>query len=140
MPTSIRKSRTPSGSPLESRREVLHAVGWQVHVRAGTWSPPTDVYETEKNYVVRVEIAGMRENDFEITVEDKFLTIRGNRPDVPERRAYQQMEIRFGKFETAVGLPGPIDLETSHADYLEGFLTVILPKAKPNQIQVEDEN
>jgi HSP20 family protein len=138
MPTSIRKSRSPSGSSVESRREVLHAVGWQVQVRAGVWSPPTDVYETEKVYVVRVEIAGMREDDFEITVEEKFLTVSGTRPDVPERRAYQQMEIRFGKFETAVGLPGPIDLEASRADYTEGFLTITLPKAKPSQIQIEE--
>ena len=139
MPTSIRKSRPPSGGPVESRREVIHAVGWQVQVRAGAWSPPTDVYETEKNYVVRIEIAGMRENDFEITVEDKYLMISGSRPDVPERRAYQQMEIRFGKFETVVGLPGPIDLENSRADYTEGFLTITLPKAKPSQIQIEEE-
>ena len=136
MPTQIRKSRSSTG---ELRREVLHAVGWQVQVRAGVWSPPTDVYETENEYVVRVEIAGMREDGFDILVEDKFLTVSGNRPDIPERRAYQQMEIRFGKFETIVGLPGPINLETSRADYKEGFLTVTLPKAKPNQIQVEEE-
>lgn len=139
MPTSIRKSRSPLGSSVETRREILHAVGWQVQVRAGVWSPPTDVYETENAYVLRVEIAGMREDDFEIMVEDKFVMISGNRPDIPERRAYQQMEIRFGKFETAVGLPGPIDLETSRADYIEGFLTVTLPKAKPSQIQIEEE-
>lgn len=138
MPTSIRKSRSSSGSSAETRREVLHAVGWQVQVRAGVWSPPTDVYETENDYVVRVEIAGMREEDFEITIDDKFLLISGTRPDVPERRAYQQMEIRFGKFETAVGLPGPMDLDESHADYTEGFLTVTMPKAKPSQIQVEE--
>jgi HSP20 family protein len=139
MPTSIRKSRSSSGGAVETRREVLHAVGWQVQVRAGVWSPPTDVYETEDYYVVRVEIAGMQEKDFEITLEDNFLLIRGNRSDVPERRAYQQMEIRFGKFETAVGLPGPIELETSRADYAEGFLTVTLPKAKPSHIRVEEE-
>jgi len=139
MPTYIRKSRSSSGNSVESRREVLHAVGWQVQVRAGVWSPPTDVYETEKDYVVRVEIAGMREEDFEITVENNFLMISGSRPDVPERRAYQQMEIRFGKFETVVGIPGPIDLQKSRADYNEGFLTVYLPKTKPNQIQVEEE-
>lgn len=138
MPTSIRKSRGPTG-PLEIRRDVLHTVGWQVQVRAGVWSPPTDLYETEKDYVVRVEIAGMRESDFEITVQDNFLMVSGNRLDVPERRAYQQMEIRFGKFETAVGLPGPIDLDASRADYKAGFLTIILPKAKPNQIHVEEE-
>lgn len=136
MPTHIRKSRTSTG---EFRRDVLHAVGWQVQVRAGVWSPPTDVYETDNDYVVRVEVAGMREEDFDISVEDKFLMISGNRPDVPERRAYQQMEIRFGKFETAVGLPGAIDLESSRADYKDGFLTITLPKAKPNQIQVEEE-
>jgi HSP20 family protein len=139
MPTSIRKSRSTSGSYTEPRREVLHAVGWQVQVRAGIWSPPTDVYETENGYVVRVEIAGMREADFEITVEDGFLMISGSRPDVPERRAYQQMEIRFGKFETIVGIPGPVDLDASRADYSEGFLTVTLPKAKPNQVQIKEE-
>jgi len=139
MPTTIRKSRSSSSSSVESRRDVMRAVGWQVQVRAGVWSPPTDVYETEKNYVVRVEIAGMREEDFEITVENNFLAISGSRPDVPERRAYQQMEIRFGKFETVVGMPGPLDIESSSAEYKEGFLTVTLPKAKPNQIEVEDE-
>ena len=139
MPTSIRKSRSTSGSYTEPRREVLHAVGWQVQVRAGIWSPPTDVYETENGYVVRVEIAGMREADFEITVEDGFLLISGSRPDISERRAYQQMEIRFGKFETIVGIPGPVDLDASRADYSEGFLTVTLPKAKPSQVQIKEE-
>lgn len=136
MPTHIRKSRTTTG---ELRKEVLHAVGWQVQVRSGVWSPPTDVYETDSNYVVRVEVAGMREDGFDLSVEDKFLMISGNRPDVPERRAYQQMEIRFGKFESVVGIPGPIDLEASRAEYKEGFLTVTLPKAKPNHIKIEDE-
>ena len=138
MPTFIRKSRSSLGSSVEPRRDVMRAVGWQVQVRAGIWNPPTDVYETENNYVVRVEIGGMRENDFEITVEENFLMISGSRPDIPERRAYQQMEIRFGKFESVVGLPGPLDLETSSAEYKEGFLTVTLPKAKPNQINIED--
>lgn len=138
MPTSIRRSRSSSSDSVESRRDVLHTVGWQVQVRAGVWSPPTDVYETEDNYVIRVEIAGMREEGFEITVENKFLMISGSRPDVPERRAYQQMEIRFGKFETTIGLPGPIDLDSSRANYTEGFLTVTLKKAEPNQIKVEE--
>lgn len=139
MPTFIRKSRSSSGNSTETRREVLHAVGWQVQVRAGVWSPPTDVYETENDFVVRVEIAGMREEDFEIAVENNFLMISGSRSDIPERRAYQQMEIRFGKFETVVGIPASVDLEASRAEYTEGFLTISLPKIKPNQIRVEEE-
>ncbi|HQV62468.1 MAG TPA: Hsp20/alpha crystallin family protein [Anaerolineales bacterium] len=132
MPTVKRK---PSAVIMEARREILHAVSWQV--RSNVWSPPTDEYETETTYVVRVEIAGMREEDFEVLLENDTLLISGSRSDFPDRRAYQQMEIRFGKFATSVNIPGPVDVEQAHAEYKDGFLTVVLPKATPNQIKVE---
>jgi HSP20 family protein len=132
MPTIVRKSST---TLLETRRETLHAVSWQV--RSSVWSPPTDVYETEEAYVARVEIAGMREDDFEVIFENNTLLISGSRPDYTERRAYQQMEIRFGKFSTAVSLPGFVNMEQAHAEYKDGFLTVTIPKATPNQIKVK---
>ena len=132
MPTIVRKSST---TILETRREILHAVTWQV--RSSIWSPPTDVYETDEAYVIRVEIAGMREDDFEVLLENNTLLISGSRPDLTERRAYQQMEIRFGKFSTALHLPGPVNIELAHAEYKDGFLTIVLPKATPNQIKVE---
>ena len=132
MPAIVRKS---SAALLETRREILHAVSWQV--RSNVWSPPTDEYETENAYVVRVEIAGMNEDDFEVSIEDNTLLIAGARPDAPERRAYHQLEIRFGKFATALGLPGPVDIDHAIAEYKDGFLTVTLPKATPKQIKVE---
>ena len=82
MPTVIRKSEA-SASLAEKRRDLVHAVSWTV--RSSTWSPPTDAYEMEEAYIVRVEVAGMRESDFEITLENGFLQISGTRPDVPER-------------------------------------------------------
>src|SRR3990172_1402006 len=124
MPAIIRKT---SSTLLESRREILHAVSWQV--RSNVWSPPTDEYETEEAYIVRVEIAGMRDDDLEVSFENNKLFISGSRSDLRERRAYHQMEIRFGKFATVVALQGEVDLEKSTADYRDGFLTVILPKA-----------
>jgi len=132
MPTIVRKSST---TLLDTRREILHAVSWQV--RSNVWSPPTDVYETEETYVVLVEIAGMCEDDFEILLENNTLLISGLRPDLTERRAYQQMEIRFGKFSTALNLPGPVNIEQAGAEYKDGFLTVVLPKATSNQTKVE---
>ena len=132
MPAIVRKS---SAALLETRREILHAVSWQV--RSNVWSPPTDEYETENAYVVRVEISGMNEDDFEVSIENNTLLIAGVRPDAPERRAYHQMEIRFGKFATALGLPGPVDIDHAIAEYKDGFLTVTLPKATPKQIKVE---
>jgi HSP20 family protein len=130
MPTIVRKSST---NLLETRREILHAVSWQV--RSSAWSPPTDVYETEEDYVVRVEIAGMREDDFEVQLENDTLLISGSRPDLTERRAYQQMEIRFGKFSTALTLPGSVNIEQARADYKDGFLIVVLPKATPIKVE-----
>ena len=139
MPTSIRKSRSTAGPLTEAKRELLHAVGWQVQMRSGSWNPPTDVYETSETFVVRVEIAGLEEEDFEIVIENNLLFISGIRSEQPERRAYQQMEIRFGKFETVVGLPGPVDLESARADYSEGFLTVHIPKAKSAHVDIQED-
>ena len=132
MPTIVRRSST---TLLETRREMLHAVSW--HVRSSAWSPPTDLCETGESYVVRVEIAGMREDGFEILLENNLLLISGSRPDLIERRAYHQMEIRFGKFSTALNLPGPVNVELARAEYKDGFLTIVLPKATPNQTKVE---
>ena len=119
----------------EKRREIIHAVSWQV--LPSVWSPPTDVYETDDEYVVRVEVAGMRESDFEVMLEDGHLFVNGIRPDVPERRAYHQMEIRFGKFSTAIGIPGPVDLEKSEAEYENGFLTIVFPKLRSTNVKIE---
>ncbi len=130
MPTVIRKSVT---TLLESRREILHAVSWQV--RSNIWSPPTDQYETEEAYVVRMEIAGVREDDFEVSLENNTLLISGARLDLPERRAYQQMEIQFGKFASAVSLPGPVNIDQTHAEYKNGFLVVTLPKENQNKVE-----
>ncbi len=131
MPTVIRKS---VATLMESRREILHAVSWQV--RSNAWSPPTDEYETEEAYVVRMEIAGMHEDDFEVSLENNTLLISGSRlDDLPERRAYQQMEIRFGKFSSAISLPGPVNSEQAHAEYKDGFLVVVLPKTDQNKVE-----
>jgi HSP20 family protein len=133
MPTIIRRS---SSTFMETRREILQAIHWQV--RSNVWSPPTDVYEIEEGYVVKVEIAGMREDNFEVAIENNILMISGNRPDFPERRAYHQMEIQFGKFEIALGLPAPVDMENATAHYDDGFLTINLPKIHARkEIEVE---
>jgi len=132
MPTIIRKTLP---TIVETRREIYHALSW--HVRASVWAPPTDIYETEENFVVRIEMAGMRDEDFEVAVENNMLMISGNRPDLNERRAYHQMEIRFGKFEVAIEIPVPVEIDRATAEYKDGFLRMQLPKANPKTIKVE---
>lgn len=128
MPTIVRKSVS---AIAETRREILHSISW--HVRSSVWSPPTDVYETEEKYVIKVEIAGMRDDDFEVAFENGILMIAGYRSDLNERRAYHQMEIRFGRFEIAVEIPISVDMEKATAEYRDGFLTIVLPKSNAKQ-------
>ena len=134
MPTVIRRSETYTVT--DRRREVRGTLGWQV--TAGVWSPPTDLFETADEYVVSVEVAGMRESEFEVLYEKGLLIVSGHRPDLTKRRAYHQMEIHFGKFSSAVALPGPVDLDNSQADYQNGFLVVRLPKAKRVDVKIEE--
>lgn len=132
MPTIIRKTVS---NVVETRKDIYRGATWQVH--SSIWTPPTDVYETESNLIVTVEVAGIREEDLEVAVEEQILIIRGARQGQNERRAYHQMEIRYGKFEIAISLPSGIDLEKASAEYKEGFLTVTFPKIRARQIEVE---
>lgn len=119
-------------------------VHWRIAMRPHLWRPPTDMYETEDAIIIRVEIAGMREQDFNVALEERTLTIHGNRSDSSERGAYNlrgafhQMEIPFGEFSTEVELPTPILPEGVEAVYRDGFLHITLPKARPQQIKVEN--
>ena len=131
MPTIIRK---PHSTLMETRREVLAAVSW--HVRSNVWKPLTDVYETEDKLVVKMEIAGLRDEELEVVVQENILMVNGTRSDSSERRAYHQMEIPFGKFEIAIDLPLAVDVENAGAEYKDGFLTITLPKLNLKQIEV----
>jgi HSP20 family protein len=97
------------------------------------------VFETEDKIIVRVEIAGMHEGDFSVNFDQGILQITGIRPEVPEKRAFHQMEIHFGEFLTEVEILIPIDLEKIDAVYQDGFLRVGLSKALPKQIKITQE-
>ena len=113
---------------METRREIFTTTTWQV--RSNVWRPPTDVYETQTNVIVKMEIAGMRDEDLEVVIQDDLLLITGSRTDSTERKAYHQMEIPFGKFSVGIELTSRVDTENATAEYKDGFLTIQLPKEK----------
>ena len=112
---------------------------WRIVSRPHAWRPPTDVFEIDDAIVIRVEVAGMREADFTISLVERNLTIRGIRQDTSERRAYHQMEIAFGEFQTDFELPYPVIPDKVEATYRDGFLRITLPLAQPKHIKVEGE-
>jgi len=94
------------------------------------WKPPTDVYETEDEFVVILELAQMKSEEVSITYERGLLFVRGVRKAVPpsERRRYQKMEINYGPFERRVAVSEHVDIERLTAHYEDGFLEIRLPK------------
>jgi HSP20 family protein len=107
---------------------TVESYRWKLAVNPHIWRPPTDVYEVEDALIVRVEVAGAREQDLSISLQGQALAIRGTRQDAPERRAYHQMEIPFGEFGVFIELSCAVDAERVQACYQDGFLKVILPK------------
>lgn len=97
--------------------------------RPHLWAPPTDLLETERAYVVRVEVAGMQDAELSIDIEGSRIAIYGLRQQPSEQAAYHQMEVRFGEFLSELEIPGVVDTERIQANYQDGFLTVLLPKA-----------
>ena len=93
------------------------------------WVPNTDVYVTDGNLVIKVELAGMRREDLDLTVEGNRLMISGQRPDgcrAPKCK-FLVMEINYGFFESVIELPPGYDLAQAKATYLNGFLRVEVP-------------
>jgi len=132
------ESQRPGFYVIEDIRNLPDSSIGRGSLRPHAWRPPTDFYEIEDAYFLRVEIAGMQDADFTIILDGRYLSIRGTRSDTPERRAYHLMEIRYGEFSSDIELPGPVAVREIEAVYTNGMLLVHLPKARPVKINVED--
>ena len=105
------------------------------------WQPAIDVFETEKAIVVRVELAGVRRGDVQVSVDGDVLRIRGVRrpPSESDVERLHRMEIAFGPFERSLSIPVPFEREQVAAHLADGFLRVTLPKRLPVKRQIEIE-
>ncbi|MCX7625685.1 MAG: Hsp20/alpha crystallin family protein [Candidatus Sumerlaeaceae bacterium] len=101
-----------------------------------TWTPPTDIYETENDIHIRMELAGVQENDVEVKLSGRYLIVRGKREDTSnvQKENYHLMEIQYGCFQRVFALPEIFSPEDVSAHLENGFLTIILKK-RPNQNQ-----
>jgi HSP20 family protein len=138
--TAHRPRRTEFTDEVGLVDVLLFTASWPRSLRRGVvWVPPTDVFETEDQIVVQVEVAGVKQSDLTVSLQDRRLIITGTRSDHwPTRRAYQQMQVRFGDFGTEIELPAPVDENGIEASYVDGFLRIVFPKRRPRQIDVQE--
>jgi HSP20 family protein len=106
-----------------------------------TWAPAVDIYETENELVIKVDLPDVNEKDLDIRVENNMLTIQGERKfeEKTSRDNYLRVERAYGSFSRSFSLPNTVDTDAIHAEYKNGVLTVQMPKraeAKPKQVKV----
>ncbi len=99
------------------------------------WQPPIDVHETQGHIIVKMEMAGARADDLQVSLspDDRILTISGVRgedhADRAGREVCHQLEIYVGPFERSIALPAtPLLRDKITATYKDGFLRIALPK------------
>ncbi|HLA08061.1 MAG TPA: Hsp20/alpha crystallin family protein, partial [Anaerolineales bacterium] len=97
------------------------------------WSvPAVDMFQTDNEVVVKASIPGFKADDVQISVTGEILTLRGEMKQEDEKKdkAWHIREQRWGSFERAVPLPTEVIADKAKAEFENGILTIILPKAE----------
>ncbi len=94
------------------------------------WRPAMDAYETDGEFIVQVDLAGMDPAQIEVLADEKSLVIRGIRREsaVPGKKHFHNMEINVGPFVRRVAITVPVDPASAAAKYMNGFLYVTFAK------------
>jgi HSP20 family protein len=105
------------------------------------WSPLTDISETDKEYLIRAELPGLRKEDVKVTLTDNVLTIEGERRRQSEEKGekFHRVESFYGSFTRAFSLPDNVKADAVRCEGKDGMLTVHIPKAeqkKPKEIAI----
>jgi HSP20 family protein len=110
----------------------------------GAWNPNVDIYENKDQIVLEAELPGMNREDFELTVENNVITLRGERRFEKKDDAdnYHRVERAYGSFSRSFTLPQVVSGDAATAEYRNGVLRVTLPKreeAKARRIEIAGE-
>ena len=113
-------------------------------IARGAWAPTVDIYENKDQIVLEAELPGMNREDFELTVENNVLTLRGDRrfEKRDESDNYHRVERSYGSFSRSFTLPQTVSPENVTAEYKNGVLRVVLQKRealKARRIEIAGE-
>ena len=107
----------------------------------GAWAPSVDIYENKDQIVLEAELPGMNQDDFDLSIENNVITLRGERrfEKTDETDNYHRVERSYGAFTRSFTLPQTVSPEGATTEYNNGVLRVTLPKreeTKARRIQV----
>ncbi len=121
-------------SPLPIENALLRPRGAE-----GRWEPATDIHYTGEAFMLRMELAGVKAEHIDLTIEGRFLRIRGERPSpcFGGGCEYRQVEISYGNFERAFEFPFLLSDAKLEATCADGFLTIRVEPAAAGPRRIE---
>ena len=122
-PAPASEQRSPSDRPAARQEGLLPFGGWAFMA--------SDVFDDDDTVIVRIEVPGLRREDFTIELHGDTLTVWGEKRSDREicRGRYSVVQCAYGSFRRDVALPVPVKAEKTQASYRDGVLRVELPKA-----------
>jgi len=109
----------------------------------GGFAPAMDVSETDNEYHVRADLPGVKKDELDISIQDGVLTINAETKYEDEQKnkgRIVRQERRYGKFVRSMRLGNAVDVDNVQAEYQDGVLKLVLPKAeqaRPKRIDVQ---
>lgn len=105
------------------------------------WIPAMDLVETDQDFVLRADLPGVEEHDVKIELEDRVLTVAGERRAEHEERkeGYYRVERSSGSFARTLTLPEGVNPDGIKASFDKGVLEVRIPKPeekKPHRVSI----
>ena len=90
------------------------------------WQPAVDIYRCDNEWLIKIDLAGVKKEDIEVITKDHFLTLKGQRRDLQIQEGHQtySMEISYNRFERTLELPFDVNDASTAVDYQDGMLFI----------------
>ncbi|MGG6263704.1 Hsp20/alpha crystallin family protein [Leptolyngbya sp. AN03gr2] len=111
-----------------ARRQFNQLFNELMPTREALWTPAIEFHTTEDGFTVRVQLPGIKAEDVDVQVGRDAIAITGERQfDQTDAKGFRS-EFRYGKFSRVISLPAAIQNDQVKAEFLDGILTLTLPR------------
>lgn len=136
----MRRARDPF-TGLTSLQDVVRDMlatwpfGEREALSIADWTPSCNVSETNEEYRIEAELPGVKQQDVEVKVEDRVVTLRGERREEKEEKGkkFHRVESSYGSFMRSFTLPEDADEQQVSAEFKDGLLKVRIRRTAPKE-------
>ena len=103
--------------------------------KTSVWRPAIEVKQTDKEYKIKVQLAGVKKEDIDVTLDNDFMTVsavieeeKEEQEEKEQNQKYHTCEFRYGKYQRTISFDQPIKANEGRAEYKNGVLKIQVPK------------